>query len=70
MVLASLGVVSASLPATHAQEPRAKLRVSNAGFTITALPLLAAREWGVFTANGLDMEVILMQSAIVPAALS
>jgi len=34
------------------------------------LPLLAAREWGVFTANGLDMEVILMQSAIVPAALS
>ena len=34
------------------------------------MPLLAAREWGVFTANGLDMEVILMQSAIVPAALS
>jgi ABC-type nitrate/sulfonate/bicarbonate transport system substrate-binding protein len=53
-----------------AQERRVKLRISNAAFTITALPLLAAREWGMFTANGLDMEVILMQSSIVPAALT
>jgi ABC-type nitrate/sulfonate/bicarbonate transport system substrate-binding protein len=53
-----------------AQERRGKLRISNAGFTITALPLLAAKEWGMFTANGLDMEVILMQSALVPAALT
>jgi ABC-type nitrate/sulfonate/bicarbonate transport system substrate-binding protein len=53
-----------------AQERRVKLRISNAAFTITALPLLAAREWGTFTANGLDMEVILMQSSIVPAALT
>src|SRR5256712_5724042 len=53
-----------------AQERRAKLRISNAGFTITALPLLAAKDWGLFTANGLDMEVILMQSALVPAALT
>jgi NitT/TauT family transport system substrate-binding protein len=52
------------------QERRAKLRISNAGFTITALPLLAAKEWGLFTANGLDMEVILMQSSLVPAALT
>ena len=58
-------------PATaRAQEKRAKLRISNAGFTITALPLLAAKDWGIFTANGLDMEVILMQSALVPAALT
>jgi ABC-type nitrate/sulfonate/bicarbonate transport system substrate-binding protein len=55
---------------TEAQERRARLRISNAGFTITALPLLAAKEWGTFTANGLDMEVILMQSALVPAALT
>jgi ABC-type nitrate/sulfonate/bicarbonate transport system substrate-binding protein len=55
---------------THAQERRAKLRISNAGFTITALPLLAAKDWGLFTANGLDMEVILMQSSLVPAALT
>ena len=37
---------------------------------MTALPLLAAKDWGVFAANGLDMEVILMQSALVPAALT
>ncbi len=55
---------------TNAQERRAKLRISNAGFTITALPLLAAKDWGIFSANGLDMEVILMQSALVPAALT
>jgi len=52
------------------QERRSKLRISNAGFTITALPLLAAKEWGIFTANNLEMEVILMQSALVPAALT
>jgi ABC-type nitrate/sulfonate/bicarbonate transport system substrate-binding protein len=55
---------------SEAQEPRTKARISNAAFTITALPLLAAKEWGVFTANGLDVEIILMQSSIVPAALS
>ncbi len=52
------------------QEKRPKLRISNAGFTITALPLLAAKDWGLFSANGLDMEVILMQSSLVPAALT
>jgi ABC-type nitrate/sulfonate/bicarbonate transport system substrate-binding protein len=69
-MMAILGLVLASSPSTSAQEQRPRLRISNAGFTITALPLLAAKEWGIFTANGLDMEVILMQSAIVPAALS
>ena len=54
----------------RAQERRSKLRITNAGFTITALPLLAAKEWGIFNANNLDMEVILMQSALVPAALT
>lgn len=56
--------------AAPAQERRGKLRISNAGFTMTALPLLAAKDWGIFTANNLDMEVILMQSALVPAALT
>ena len=68
--LAALLVVLLALPALAAQEQRAKARISNAGFTITALPLLAAREWGVFTANGLEIEIILMQSSIVQAALS
>jgi ABC-type nitrate/sulfonate/bicarbonate transport system substrate-binding protein len=70
LAMAIFGLVLAAMPSSYAQERRAKLRISNAGFTITALPLLAAKEWGVFTANGLDMELILMQSSIVPAALS
>ena len=61
LLLSSLGL---------AQERRSKLRITNAGFTITALPLLAAQEWRIFNANNLDMEVILMQSALVPAALT
>ena len=70
IVAAIVGLISASAPLTYAQERRSKLRISNAGFTITALPLLAAKDWGIFSANGLDMEVILMQSALVPAALT
>jgi hypothetical protein len=50
-----------------AQERRNKPRITNAGFTITALPLLAAQRWRIFNANNLDMEVILMRSALVPA---
>ena len=70
LALAITGLALGSAQLTSAQERRAKLRISNAGFTITALPLLAAKDWGIFTANGLDMEVILMQSALVPAALT
>ena len=59
-----------SLPSdAAAQERRIKARISNAAFTITALPLLAARDWGTFSANGLDAELILMNSALVPPAL-
>ncbi|HWH76842.1 MAG TPA: hypothetical protein VNT76_05700 [Candidatus Binatus sp.] len=65
-----LCTVSFSAAFTQAQERRSKLRISNAGFTITALPLLAAKDWRIFEANNLDMEVILMQSALVPAALT
>jgi ABC-type nitrate/sulfonate/bicarbonate transport system substrate-binding protein len=68
VVMLSLGLANPTW--TSAQERRAKLRISNAGFTITALPLLAAKDWEIFNANGLDMEVILMQSALVPAALT
>src|SRR5258705_1722423 len=52
------------------QERRARLSSSSRGFAIPALPLLAAKDWGLFPANGLDMEVILIQSSLVPAALS
>ena len=69
-VMALLAVLWNFPEGGEAQERRIKSRISNAGFTITALPLLAAQEWGVFTGNGLDIEIILMQSSIVPAALS
>src|SRR5882724_12357323 len=60
-----------SLPArADAQERRVKARISNAGFTITALPLLAAKDWGVFTANGLDMELIVMSPTLAAAAVA
>jgi ABC-type nitrate/sulfonate/bicarbonate transport system substrate-binding protein len=69
--IAALNGLLLSLAASgNAQVGRVKARISNAAFTITALPLLAAKDWGTFTANGLDMEVILMQSALVPAALT
>lgn len=53
-----------------AQEKRARIRISNAGFTITALPLLAAKDWGTFGANGLDVELIVMSPSIAAAALA
>jgi ABC-type nitrate/sulfonate/bicarbonate transport system substrate-binding protein len=65
-----IGFLSSVVTPGDAQERRVKARISNAAFTITALPLLAAKDWGTFAANGLDMEVILMQSALVPAALT
>jgi ABC-type nitrate/sulfonate/bicarbonate transport system substrate-binding protein len=52
------------------QERRSKVRISNAGFTITALPLLAAKDWGMFTANGLDVELIVMSPSLAAAALA
>jgi len=66
---AVIGLLWSLAVAADAQEKRTKARISNAGFTITALPLLAARDWAIFTANGLDMEIILMASSVVPAAL-
>ena len=64
-----LGLAIALPRFSLAQERRVKTRISNAAFTITALPLLAARDWGIFPANGLDVEIILMNSALVPPAL-
>jgi len=52
------------------QEKRTKIRISNAGFTLTALPLLAAKDWGVFSANGLDVELIVMSPTLAAAAVA
>lgn len=58
--------------ASHAtsQDKRSKIRISNAGFTITALPLLAAKDWGVFSASGLDVELIVMSPTLAAAAIA
>ena len=58
-----------ALPAAS-QDKRAKVRISNAGFTITALRLLAAKDWGTFSTNGLDVELIVMSPPIAAAALA
>jgi ABC-type nitrate/sulfonate/bicarbonate transport system substrate-binding protein len=52
------------------QDRRVKVRISNAGFTITALPLLAAKDWKVFSANGLDVELIVMSPTLAAAAIA
>ena len=65
--VALLLILLNTLPAAS-QDKRAKVRISNAGFTITALPLLAAKDWGIFNANGLDVELIVMSPSIAAAA--
>ncbi|MGZ9188198.1 MAG: hypothetical protein ACXW6R_26360, partial [Candidatus Binatia bacterium] len=67
--LALLLIILNSLPAAS-QDKRAKVRISNAGLTITALPLLAARDWGTFNTHGLDVEIIVMSPPIGAAAMA
>ncbi len=57
-------------PMASSQDKRTKVRISNAGLTITALPLLAARDWGTFKANNLDVEIIVMSPPIGAAAMA
>ena len=66
----ALFLIILNAPTVGSQEKRTKVRISNAGLTITALPLLAARDWGIFNANGLDVEIIVMAPPIAAAALS
>jgi ABC-type nitrate/sulfonate/bicarbonate transport system substrate-binding protein len=69
-VFVALGLLGAPSTDAESQERRSKVRISNAGFTITALPLLAARDWGIFTANGMDVELIVIAASLAPAALA
>jgi len=59
-----------SVPKSSYSQERRRIRVSNANFSFTALPLLAAREWKLFAEQGLDVEIILMRSAASAAALA
>ena len=69
-VLFALILIILNAATASSQEKRAKVRISNAGLTITALPLLAARDWGTFKANGLDVEIIVMSPPLGAAAMA
>ncbi|TMB74242.1 MAG: ABC transporter substrate-binding protein [Deltaproteobacteria bacterium] len=69
-LVVALVLISTLSFSAAAQERRSKIRISNAGLTITALPLLAARDWGIFMANGMDVEIIIMAASLAPSALS
>src|SRR5688500_3117059 len=53
-----------------AQELPTKIRISNSGLSVTALPLVAAREWNFFREQGLQAEIIMMNPAISNPAIA
>jgi ABC-type nitrate/sulfonate/bicarbonate transport system substrate-binding protein len=56
--------------AAFAQEPTTKIRIANSALSVTALPLVAAREWNLFRQQGLQAEVIMMNPAISNPAIA
>ncbi len=58
-----------SLP-SHAQDTLTKIRIANSALSLTALPLVAAREWGLFREQGLQVEIVLMNPAISNPAIA
>ncbi len=53
-----------------AQEPLKKVRIAYPDNTICCLPLIAALQWKIFEANGLQAEIIQVRSQIAYPALS
>ncbi len=51
-------------------QEKKRIRISNANFSFTALPLIAARDWKFFSEQGLEVKIILMRSAAAAAALA
>jgi len=56
--------------AAQAQEGLRKIRVAYPDNTICCLPLIAALQWKVFEANGLQAEIIQIRSQLAYPALS
>ena len=52
------------------QEPATRIRISNSALSVTALPLVAAREWNIFREQGLQADVIMMNPAISNPAIA
>ncbi len=69
-VLLVVFLIGLNSPYALSQEKRSKARISNAGLTITALPLLAARDWGTFKENGLEVEIVVMSPPLGAAAMN
>ena len=73
MTICSLSAILSLLSfhqTAFAQEPPTKIRISNSALSVTALPLVAAREWNFFREQGLQAEVIMMNPAISNPAIA
>ena len=68
-VIAAILLSLSSFPHAIAQQTPSKIRIANASLSVTALPLVAAREWKFFDAGGLQVEIILMNPSISAPAL-
>ena len=64
----SMALVTVVGPAS-AQPAKQKIRIANASLSVTALPLIAAKEWKLFEEQGFDPEIILISPAISAPAL-
>src|SRR3972149_1325949 len=53
----------------YGQELKSKVRIANSAMSITALPLVAAREWGFFRGQGLEAEIIMIAPSVSAPAL-
>lgn len=68
VVTAMIALVAVTAPA-YAQPARERIRIANASLSVTALPLIAAKEWKLFEEQGFDPEIILISPAISAPAL-
>ncbi len=56
--------------AGYAQDALTKIRIANSSLSLTALPLVAARQWGLFREQGLQVEIVMMNPAISNPAIA
>lgn len=68
--LFSLVLFFLSLVATSPSFAQEKIRVGYIGLSLSSLPLLAARELGIFAKNGLQAEVLLLNFQLSAIAMS
>ncbi len=69
IISAAVLALIAAIGPVSAQPAREKIRIANASLSVTALPLIAAKEWKLFEEQGFDPEIILISPAISAPAL-